>query len=292
MKHMLFSLLGIVICFGSIAQTQTDTTGKPQAADTIKVGNIIIIKKNDGKPDGEKKTDEKKDNDDDGVSVKIGKRKDYKKSNVSTNWLILDLGFSNVDDQTNYSSAATQTFMQGVNGGANANALSLRNGKSVNVNIWFFMQKVNVIKHAVNLKYGLGLELNNYRYETNIRYATNPTKLYSDSISFNKNKLAADYITVPVMLNFNFAPKRNKSYGFSAGVSAGYLYAARQKLKSDARGKEKIRNDFNLEPWKLSAIAELNLGVINLYGSYALNNLHKNGLEQTPYNVGIRFSSW
>jgi hypothetical protein len=292
MKHMLFSLLGIAVCFGSMAQTQTDTTGKPQAADTIKVGNIIIIKKNDGKPAGEKKTDEKNDSDNDGVSVKINKRKDYKKSNVSTNWFIFDLGFSNVNDQTNYSSPATQTFMQGVNGGANENALSLRNGKSLNINLWFFMQKVNVIKHAVNLKYGLGLELNNYRYENNIRYSTNPTKLYSDSISFTKNKLAADYITLPVMLNFNFAPRRSKSYGFSAGVSAGYLYAARQKLKSDARGKEKIKNDFNLEPWKLSAIAELNLGVINLYGSYALNNLHKNGLEQTPYNIGIRFSSW
>jgi Outer membrane protein beta-barrel domain len=292
MKHMLFSLLGIVLCFGSKAQTQTDTTGKPQAPDTIKVGNIIIIKKHDGNKTEEKKTDEKNDSDDDGVSVQINKRKDHKKSNVSTNWMIFDIGFSNVNDQTNYSSAATQTFMQGVNGGANKDALSLRNGKSVNINVWLFMQKVNIVKHAVNLKYGLGVELNNYRYENNIRYATNPTKLYSDSISFNKNKLAADYITVPVMLNFNFAPKRRKDYGFSAGISAGYLYAARQKLKSDARGKEKIKNDFNLEPWKLSAIAELNLGVINLYGSYALNNLHQNGLEQTPYNVGIRFSSW
>jgi hypothetical protein len=36
----------------------------------------------------------------------------------------------------------------------------------------------------------------------------------------------------------------------------------------------------------------LNLGAVRLYGSYALNNLHKNGLEQTPYNFGIRFSSW
>ena len=63
-------------------------------------------------------------------------------------------------------------------------------------------------------------------------------------------------------------------------------------VEFEQNGKEKVRSDFNLEPWKLSAIGELNLGAVRLYGSYALNNLHKNGLEQTPYNFGIRFSSW
>jgi len=288
MQQLLLSLLGLVLCFAGMAQS--DTT-KPQSADTIKVGNMIIIKKHDGKEKKEEKTKEDKDDDDDDVSVEIKKRKEYKKSNVSTNWMIFDLGFSNVNDQTNYSSAAAQAFFPG----GTKDLMSIRNGKSINVNIWFFMQKVNLIEHVLNLKYGLGLELNNYRYEKNIRYRYDPINFIERDpqvTSFSKNKLAADYITLPVMLNFNFAPKRKRTYGFSAGVSAGYLYAARQKMKSELRGKEKVKNDFNLEPWKLSAIGELNLGVVNLYGSYALNNLHKNGLEQTPYNFGIRFSSW
>lgn len=287
MKQLLFSLLGLMLCFSGMAQS--DTT-KPQSADTIKVGNMIIIKKHDGKEQKEEQTKEDKDGDDD-VSIEIKKRKEHKKSNVSTNWLIVDLGFSNVNDQTNYNSPAAQAFFPG----GTKDLMSIRNGKSINVNVWFFMQKINLIEHVLNLKYGLGVELNNYRYEKNIRYRYDPTNFIErdpEVASFNKNKLAADYLTMPVMLNFNFAPKRKRTYGFSAGVSAGYLYAARQKLKSDLRGKEKIKNDFNLEPWKLSAIGELNLGVVNLYGSYALNNLHKNGLEQTPYNFGIRFSSW
>lgn len=285
MKQLLFFSAGLLLCFSGMAQADTS---KPQSADTIKVGNMIIIKKHDGKEQKEEKKKEDK-NDDEGVSVEIKKRKDYKKSNVSTNWLILDLGFSNVNDQTNYSSIETQQFFPG----GTKDLMGLRNGKSFNVNVWFFMQRVNLIQHAVNLKYGLGLELNNYRYEKSIRYNTDPTvNITVDNIKYSKNKLAADYITMPVMLNFNLAPKRKKSYGFSAGVSAGYLYAARQKLKSDTNGKEKIKNDFNLEPWKLSAVGELNLGVINLYGSYALTDLHKNGLQQTPYNFGIRLSSW
>lgn len=284
MKQSILSLLGLVLCLGLNAQSDTS---KPQSADTIKVGNMIIIKKHDGK---EKKVEKDDDDDDDnGTSVEIRKRKEYKKSNVSTNWLILDLGFSNVNDQTNYLAPATQAFFPA----GTKEQLDLRNGRSINVNVWFFMQRVNLIKHVVNLKYGLGVEMNNYSFEKSVRYNTEPTtNITIDNVKYRKNKLAADYLTMPVMLDFNFAPKRKRGFGFSAGVSAGYLYASRQKMKSEENGKEKVRSNFNLEPWKLSAIGEVNLGVMRLYGSYALNNLHKNGLEQTPYNLGIRFSSW
>jgi Outer membrane protein beta-barrel domain len=284
MKKIFTTALALYLGMAAIAQS--DST-KPQSPDTIKIGNIIIIKKNDGKT-----IEKKEDNDDDdrGVSVEIKKRKSYKPSNISTNWWIMDLGFANVNDQTNYAA------ISGPNGyfpGGSKTVMSVRNGKSVNVNIWIFMQRINLVDHVVNLKYGLGLELNNYRYQNNIRYRYEPTDFIDrDSVSFSKNKLAADYITLPVMLNFNLTPKKKNSIGLSAGVSAGYLYNARQKLISGQRGKEKIKNDFNLNPWKLSAIGELNLGVVRFYGSYALNDMFQSGLDQTPYNVGIRFSSW
>jgi hypothetical protein len=286
MKQLFTSAMAICVSMGAFAQS--DTTG-PKTVDTIKIGNIIIIKKGDDKTTEPK---EEKKSGDDGVTVEIKKRKNYKPSNISTNWWIVDLGFANVNDQTNYAAITGPT---GYFPGGSKNLMSLRNGKSVNVNVWFFMQRVNLIEHVVNLKYGLGLELNNYRFENNIRFQYEPTDFINRDAQvtkFEKNKLAADYITMPVMLNFNFTPKKKKSYGLSAGISAGYLYTSRQKLVSDERGKEKIKNDFNLEPWKLSAIGELNLGVIRLYGSYALNNMFRSGLDQTPYNIGIRFSSW
>lgn len=286
MKKLFTTALALSVCTFLFAQT--DTT-KSQSVDTIKIGSIIIIKKGDSRS-VEVKDENKKDGD--GVSVEIKRRKEYKPSNISTNWWIVDLGFANVNDQTNY---AAITGPGGYFPGGSKGQMGLRNGKSVNVNLWFFMQRINLIEHVVNLKYGLGLELNNYRYESNIRYQFEPRDFITTDAQvtkFDKNKLAADYITVPVMLNFNFTPKKKKSYGLSAGVSAGYLYTARQKLISDERGKEKIKNDFNLEPWKLSAIGELNLGTVRFYGSYALNNMFSSGLDQTPYNVGIRFSSW
>ena len=76
------------------------------------------------------------------------------------------------------------------------------------------MQRLNLIKHYVNLKYGFGLELNNYQFKSALSLnegGTNPYTcsqninhpfIFRDSISFSKNKLAADYVTVPFMLNF------------------------------------------------------------------------------------------
>jgi hypothetical protein len=216
-----------------------------------------------------------------------------KPSNLSTNWLIVDLGFTNYTDHTNYSSASAQAFAPG----GNKDWFNLKNNKSVDVNIWLFMQRLNLVKHVVNLKYGLGVELNNYRYESNIKYQTNPstqaTYVIQDSISYSKNKLAADYVTVPVMINFNFTPNLREGFGISVGISAGYLYSSRQKVISSEFGKKKTFDDFDLNPWKISWIAEAQLGPVILYGSLATKSMfNSQGLDQTPYTFGIRLSKW
>lgn len=154
------------------------------------------------------------------------------------------------------------------------------------------MQRLNMIKNVVNLKYGLGVELNNYRFDDKrIRIQEDPTKITLDESlkDIKKNKLAADYVTVPIMLNFNFTPKKKQGFGFSGGVSGGYLYSSRQKFKFDG-DKDKTRDDFDLRKWKLSYIGEFSLGPVRLYGSYATKSMWKKGLDQTPYNVGIRLS--
>jgi len=270
--------------------------------DTVILGKLIIIKNRKGSSDTVRihpkenqrrfsfQWDESDKFDFDFDDLEQSKQK--KNQKVSTNWGAFDIGFCNFNDATNYAS------ISGVGGyfpSGSQEDLVLQNGKSLNVNIWFFMQRVSLISNVVNLKYGLGVELNNYRFKKNIRFRDEPRYFIEPDAEvsrFDKNKLAADYITLPVMLNFNFTPRKEKTYGFSAGVSAGYLYSARQKLVSKERGKEKIRNDFNLQPWKLSAVAELNLGFIQFYGSYALRSMFRSGLEQTPYTAGLRFTSW
>src|SRR5688572_29692500 len=203
--------LCILIASGITTLAQTDTTGKkPPESDTIRVGGMIIIRKPGNK---DREMSEKE--------LKIKERKSEKPSRISTNWLILDLGFSNYIDNTDYSGTAAQQYAPN----SNASWFQIKGWKSRNVNIWFFMQRVNVAKHILNLKYGLGLELNNYHFKQRVRYTENPLAIVNPPIvvldtashrSYSKNKLAADYLTVPLMININFTPNRNEGFGFSA----------------------------------------------------------------------------
>jgi Outer membrane protein beta-barrel domain len=212
-----------------------------------------------------------------------------KPSNISTNWLIVDLGFTNYSDKSNYSGATMQAFAPG----SQSYWFTLNTNKSVDVNIWLFMQRLNLYKHVINLKYGLGIELNNYRYQTNIKYLINPTEVIMDTVFYTKNKLAANYATVPLMINFNFTPGLRQGFGISVGISAGYLYGSHQKLISNEFGKHKTFNSLDLEPWKLSWIAEAQLGPVKLYGSLATKSMfNSQGPDQVPYTFGIRLSNW
>ena len=283
-------LLTAGLCIALFANAQTDTTGLKDTTgtrdnwhpggDTLRVGNLLIIRNGPQERVGDPYVR---------IRSRHHDRNSYRPSNISTTWGILDLGFTNYNDKTVYTSTAAQQFAPG----ATKDWFKLNDGKSVDVNIWIFMQRLNLIKHVVNLKYGLGIELNNYRYEDNIRFLTNPTKVIMDTINYTKNKLAEDFVTVPVMLNFSFTPHRRHPYGFSAGASIGYRYSSREKFKSHEYGKQKTYNDFDLDSWKLSYIGELQLGYwVSLYGSYATKTIFNTGLNQIPYTVGLRFGNW
>jgi len=288
MKKML-SIAAVLLTAGTCF-AQTDSTVK--VTDTVKVGNFIIIKKN---KTGESTS--RGNNNDVNVTFKV-ERRPAKKKNISTNWWIFDLGFANLRDNTNYASAQAGSYfktLRPADGPVNQNSYQLNTGKTSNVNIWFFMQKLNISKHVLNLKYGLGYETYNFRYDTRLSYRKDPQPfVHNDSIGFSKNKLFVGYLTIPMMINVNVTPDKRNGFSFSAGMSAGYLVDSRNKQVSGERGKQKVDGNFELEPWRLAAITEFGLGPVRIYGSYSLNGLQKSvtRVEQYPYTVGIRFSTW
>ena len=288
-----FHLLAAMLLATTIGFSQTDTTQKTDAPDTLKVGNFIIIKKNKTNSQDTTYNSGKKT-----ITINIGGGNEpKKKKKVSTNWWIMDLGFTNFHDATNYSAAQLNGYLKQVGSSAkvDANTNNLNTGRSSNFNLWFFMQKLNISQHKLNIKYGLGLEMYNFRYNTSLSYRKDPTPYgYTDTISFSKNKLFVQYLTVPLMVNFNLNPDKKGCLSISAGVSAGYLISSRNKQISSERGMQKAQGDFNLNPWRLAAIAEIGLGPIRLFGSASFNKLHKDitRMEQYPYSVGIRFSNW
>ena len=289
------AILILSVLFMSSVSYAQDSVRVDRTEDTIRIGGMIIVKKK-GDPDSKRR-----------VVVAIGNKYIEKKSKVSTATWVVDFGFSNWTDKTNYANATSNNFLVNRPGSPDlvANDFKLKTIKSVNINLWVFMQRLSLVNHYVNLKYGLGLELNNYRFKSNITFnegGANPyiasqnishPFIFRDSINLSKNKLAADYITVPLMLNVNTNPDNSsKSVRMSAGVSMGYLYSSRNKQKSSEHGKHKNRGDYDLEKWKFSYVGELGLGPVNLYGSYSPKSIFKNDLNFMPYNIGVRFSNW
>lgn len=272
-----------VLCMTENSFAQTDSlTNKPVADtakignDTIRVGSMIIVRSG---------SDRERSFFDSTLH-----RFRSKNPNVVTNWWIIDVGFNQVNDKTNYAQSIANGYLPA---GANEDWFNQHNFKSTNVNFWIFIQRLNMIRHVVNLKYGLGVELNNYKYTENIRFQkTDKPLVVMDNVDYRKNKLAADYITIPLMLNFNLTPNRAHAFGFSAGVSGGYLYSSRQKTVGGGMGKKKYRDDYDLRKFKVSYIGEISLGPLRLYGSYATKSMFEHALTQTPYNFGLRLSKW
>ncbi len=315
MKELVLTMTLGVLMLGLNAQ---DSTKVKSGTSVIKMGNITVVKApEDTTGKGSKKQDTLRINEQiliigDNISKsfdKLGGRIDEidfksignsikntmkrKPKKISTNWFVFDIGFAGVNDQTSYNSIEAQNFLKPSSFVPNrAGNYSLRISRVSNFNLWFFMQRLSVVKSVVNLKYGLGIESNNYFYKTGITYVDGADVYTTDKGNrFSKNKLVANYLTVPLMVNINTNPSKvKKGFQISAGVSGGYLIGARQKQKS-ASGMDKNKTDFNLEQFKLAYVGELGLGLVKLYGSYSMTPLHKYGLNQLPYTLGIRFSN-
>jgi hypothetical protein len=280
--------------------------------DTIQIKGLIIIKGKNEKG----RNSYKFYNDTAYTSQKL-------KKNLQTKWLVVDVGFNNYIDRSEYNGASYVAYYPTTNylqnnpvsekaafdySGIGLNTLAPRNGsepltpsefklitgKSVNINIWLFMQRLNLAKHKINLLYALGLEMNNYRYARNITYEPGyPTKIVRDSIEFSKNKLFASYLTIPLMLNFNSNPYHpNRSFEISMGVTGGYLMKSRTKQISAERGKVRKVDDFNLNKWRFGLAAEIGYGPVKIYSNFALTPLHDYGLEQYPFSIGFRFNGF
>ncbi|SHM32748.1 Outer membrane protein beta-barrel domain-containing protein [Chitinophaga jiangningensis] len=315
MKHKsLLTLLLLMLWSGlTHAQKAVDTYKDPAAAaDTIQIKGLIIIKSKNDKGRNSYKF----------YSDTAYARNKLKK-NLQTRFFVFDIGFNNYIDRSDYTGAAYVNYFSGVNqytqlAAANKAAYSysavglatmaprsasepltpsefkLITGKSINFNIWLLEQRLNITKHKLNLLYAVGLEMNNYRYARNITYEPGyPTTIIRDSIEFSKNKLFAEYISIPVMLNFNSNPARPaRAFQASFGVQGGYLLKGRTKQVSDERGKVRKTDDFNLNKWRFGLASELGYGPVKLYANFALTALHDYGLQQYPFSIGLRLNGF
>ena len=270
--------------YGLLKNPENDTT-------TVTIGRkrIVII-------GGEEKTVNTDDNDDENFSINVDTDevapKKPKKSR--SHWAGIDLGFNN------YFSDGTSTSIPD-----GYDFLDLNPGKSlaVGINLWKF--DIPIYKRYVMLTTGIGLTLNNYRFNSD-RTLTSDTNMVvsqidldkkNEVIEYKKNKLAVNYITAPLLIQFNSDSHLKKSFHLAAGLLFSYKYNSHLKLVYDEDGdkqKSKRRDDFNIEPFRYDFTVRLGYRNYTLFANYAMSELFKDKKGPTlhPFTVGIQLAGW
>jgi len=151
---------------------------------------------------------------------------------------------------------------------------------SVNFQWDIVSQAMNIYQGKVRLVYGIGIDYNNYRFQKNITLNPDsmPLMVTEDGINYDKNKLVTQHLNVPVMLNFKLSPKGTEDDVYiSAGANFGYLIGSHQKQVWDDGGKKKnkIRDDYSLEQFRVGYEVQFGYKNIVLFGKYFPNSMFK-----------------
>ena len=165
---------------------------------------------------------------------------------------------------------------------------------SVNFQWDIVSQAMNIYQGKVRLVYGIGIDYNNYRFQKNITLNPDsmPLMVTEDGINYDKNKLVTQHLNVPVMLNFKLSPKSTEDDVYiSAGANFGYLIGSHQKQVWDDGGKKKnkIRDDYSLEQFRVGYEVQFGYKNIVLFGKYFPNSMFKanQGPELRTVSAGV-----
>lgn len=233
---------------------------------------------------------------DDGTNIEIIKMEDFekhgwekKKKKFTGHWAGFELGLNDFLDK-DFSFAGTNS---------ETSYLDLNTGKSWNVNI-NFMQYSLPMSSGIGWLTGLGFECNNYNFDRNNSIGKDSTGYISpiyppEGISYEKSKLNTTYLTLPLLLEFQFGPDKKGFISF--GAIGGLKLWSNTKIKyfdDGVKEKEKTRGDFNLSPLRYALTVRAGYKFVKFYANYGMIPLFTEnaGPEIHPINIGLILCSF
>ncbi|TAE48581.1 MAG: hypothetical protein EAZ89_15125, partial [Bacteroidetes bacterium] len=146
---------------------------------------------------------------------------------------------------------------------------------------------------AVNLKSAITIDFSNYYFTNDVTLVPEQNTLTFDTtgIDFTRNKLVSRYAQIPLLLNFNTSPGSDDGVSISVGGYAGLLWGAYTKQVSDEVGKVKVKDDYNLNPFRYGLTARIDFKWFDFYANYNLTGMFKEGEgpETQTFTAGINF---
>ncbi len=260
--------------------------------------------------------------DQDSVKVRVGSREmivdedgnvKYRRchrTRFNGNWAGVDIGFNGfVNSDFNSNLPKEDEY------------LDLRMEKSIAVGLNFFEQNIPLSKNKKwGMLTGLGLSFNNYHFKNDTRLNMDSSALigYIDQgIGIRKSKLTAMYLNVPLLFEFQTNGWHNRhSFHLGLGMIAGARLASWTKKYYEEFNKQfdvtlynpetgnydvaftaispnhnKVHDygDWFLRPFKLDATVRIGWGFINLFATYSVNSMFRDGKgpELYPWTAGI-----
>lgn len=255
---------------GSVRESKTGN-GEETAKDTtkIKLGRkkyMIIDDKDGNRRSGYNKKDSLK-----------------KYNNAFKHWNGFDIGVNGLLDYKN-----------SLNTADNGNFLELDYAKSIQFGLNLMEKDFHLYKNFINLVIGFGFDFNHYSFKNNVTLDSDTSYLsaITDIIDYKKNKLNVTYIKAPLMLEINTGKNPKNNFHIAGGIELAYRIHSVTKQKYDVNDKHyknKQRDDYNLSPFRYSAIARIGYNNVTVFANYGLNRLFEKGKgpQVYPFTVGV-----
>lgn len=175
--------------------------------------------------------------------------------------------------------------------------MSLQQNRSRSFGAHMMMKGLDVFNGHMFISPGLGFTWNNYHFENKMMHITtgNDTTIFlaDSAVQFDKYKLRATYAELPLMLGFRVGNVEKNFLTVQAGVVGGININSIVKQRyfvNSVKYKEKIKDDFNVNPFKLDAMVKLKFKEsIGVFARYSFTSMFEAGKTQEvyPFSVGI-----
>ena len=169
-------------------------------------------------------------------------------------------------------------------------------GKSWFVDLNFIEYGLPIVKKYWHLVTGMGFQFNNYVIEKDHILKPNTEYLEASldtTVNYKKNKLTDVYFQIPLLFQFDTKKiKKNNTFHVLFGVVGGVRVSSWSKQKyefNDSKSERRTWDDFNLAPFRWSAMVKLGYGPVNLFATYQLNQMFQpnHGPQLYPFTVGV-----
>ncbi len=153
------------------------------------------------------------------------------------------------------------------------------------------------LRFSPNIKVMLaaGLDWNHMRLKQNVTIQPEKTELEIEPsiIDYSKNRFSSRYIRVPLYFEYRSPQgKKGKRTSIVFGPEVGFLLNGKVKQISKENGKEKFKDDYNLEPLRYGANIRVGYGGAGLFFKYYMNDVFAKGEGPADYknlNFGLTF---